>query len=414
MNITEGFIIGLSSLLKNRLRSLLTMLGIIIGISGVVGTVSIGSGARKLVLTEFERIGASNEIVIWRREHIKQGNKWVRVSSSEYLENEDAIAIAENCPNVKSVHTEIGPFDVQLKYYDKDKVSKIIGTVPIYQNSRNWFVDKGRFISDEDIREGAKVCVIGSKVWDELCGKQENAIGDEIKINGIRFTIIGVMQEKGNTMASQGWDETTIVPITTVQKRMMNTHYVWRIQIQAKSFELVDEVEKQAMRVLEWRHKDAHIIFDSWTAKKEIKNVEKVSMIIKGLLGGVASIALLVGGVGVMNIMLVSVTERTWEIGLRKAVGATRRDILIQFLMESAAISVAGGIVGILAGVVFGVGGAKLFSTFVAKGTDWPSVVSFQSVLVATSVSFTIGVIFGLYPANRASKLMPTEAIRQK
>ncbi len=414
MNITEGFIIGLTSLLKNRLRSLLTMLGIIIGISGVVGTVSIGSGAKKLVLTEFERIGASNEIVIWRRDRIKQGNKWVRISSSEYLENEDAIAIADNCPDVKSVHTEIGPFDVQLKYYDKDKVSKIIGTVPVYQNSRNWFVDKGRFISDDDVRDGAKVCVIGSKIWDELCGKQENVIGSEIKINGMRFTIIGIMQEKGNTMASQGWDETSIIPITTVQKRMTNTRYVWRIQIQAKSFELVDEVEKQAMRVLEWRHKDAYNIFETWTAKKEIKNVEKVSMIIKGLLGGVASIALIVGGVGVMNIMLVSVTERTWEIGLRKAVGARRRDILIQFLMESAAISVAGGIVGILMGVLFGIGGAKLFSTFVAKGTDWPSVVSFQSVIVATSVSFIIGVVFGLYPANRASKLMPTEALRQK
>jgi len=137
-------------------------------------------------------------------------------------------------------------------------------------------------------------------------------------------------------------------------------------------------------------------------------------MIIKGLLGGVASIALLVGGIGVMNIMLVSVTERTWEIGLRKAVGARRRDILLQFLMESAAISVAGGIIGILSGVIFGIGGAKLFSTFVAKGTEWPSVVSFQSVLVATSVSFIIGIVFGLYPANKAAKLMPTEALRQK
>jgi ABC-type antimicrobial peptide transport system permease subunit len=137
-------------------------------------------------------------------------------------------------------------------------------------------------------------------------------------------------------------------------------------------------------------------------------------MVIKGLLGGVASIALVVGGIGIMNIMLVSVTERTWEIGLRKAVGAKRRDVLLQFLMESAVISVAGGIVGILIGVFFGIGGAKLFSTFVAKGTNWPSVVSIQSVIVASTVSFMIGVVFGLYPANRAAKLMPTEALRHK
>ncbi|MEK7395814.1 MAG: ABC transporter permease, partial [Candidatus Poribacteria bacterium] len=414
MNVTEGLIIGLSSLFKNRMRSLLTMLGIIIGISGVVGTVSIGSGARKLVLTEFERIGASNEVAIWRRDHIKQGNKWVRANNTEYLENEDAVAIAKNCPDAKTVHTEIGPFNANFKYQDKDKNAKIIGTVPVYQLNRNWFVDKGRFISDEDVSSGAKVCVIGSKVWDELCGKRENAIGDEIKINGIRFAIIGVMQEKGNTMASQGWDDTVFMPVTTVQGRMTNNHYVWTIHIQARSFEQVDDVENQAMKVLEWRHKDAHNVFDTWTAKKEIKNVEKVSMIIKGLLGGVASIALLVGGIGVMNIMLVSVTERTWEIGLRKAVGAKRRDILLQFLMESAVISVAGGIIGILAGVIFGVGGAKLFSMFVAKGTDWPSVVSIQSIIIATSVSFIIGIVFGLYPANRAARLMPTEALRQK
>jgi putative ABC transport system permease protein len=177
---------------------------------------------------------------------------------------------------------------------------------------------------------------------------------------------------------------------------------------------MVDEAEGEVMRVLNWRHRDADTVFEIWTAKKEMDSVGKVSNIIKGLLGGVASIALVVGGIGIMNIMLVSVTERTWEIGLRKAVGAKRRDVLLQFLIESAVISVAGGIVGILIGVFFGIGAAKLFSTFVAKGTDWPSVVSLQSVIVASSVSFIIGIIFGLYPANRAAKLMPTEALRQK
>ncbi len=415
MNVTEGLVIGLSSLFKNKMRSLLTMLGIIIGISGVVGVVSIGSGARKLILTEFERIGASNEVVIWRQDWVKVDNhRWERVESNEYLENEDAEAIAANVPDAKSVHTEIGSFDVQLKFRDKDKNAKVIGTVPMYQTNRNWFVEKGRFLNDEDIRTGAKICVIGWKIWDELCNKKENAIGDEIQINGIRFTIVGIMKEKGNTMASQGWDETTFLPITTVQGRFMNSKRVWAIHIQAKSFEVADKVEAQAMRVLAWRHKDAHRVFGTWTAKKEIENVEKVSTIIKGLLGGVASIALVVGGIGIMNIMLVSVTERTWEIGLRKAVGAKRRDILLQFLIESAVISVMGGIMGVLMGVFFGIGGAKLFSTFVAKGSNWPSVVSLQSILIATSVSFVIGVVFGLYPANRAAKLMPTEALRQK
>jgi putative ABC transport system permease protein len=415
MNVTEGLIIGLSSLFKNKMRSLLTMLGIIIGISGVVGVVSIGSGARKLILSEFERIGASNEVIIWRRDWVRKGGHWERVKNNEFLDNEDALAIAANCPDARIVHTEIGSLDVQLKYRDKDKLSKIIGTSPVYSLNRNWFVDKGRFLSQDDIDNGAKVCVIGWKIWDEVCGKKENIVGDEIQINSIRFTIIGVMQEKGNTMATQGWDELSFLPITTVQRRLTNLgDRVGTIQIQAKSFDVVGNVESQAMKVLAWRHDDAYNAFETWTAKKAIKDVEKVSMIIKGLLGGVASIALVVGGIGVMNIMLVSVTERTWEIGLRKAVGAKRRDILLQFLIESATISVAGGAIGVLAGVLFGVGGAFLFSTFVAKGTHWPSVVSLQSIAIATSVSFIIGIVFGVYPANRASKLMPTEALRQK
>jgi len=415
MNISEGIIIGLSALQKNKMRSLLTMLGIIIGISGVIGVVSVGSGAKKLILGELERIGSTNMVVIWRRDRVKENNRWKRIQSNEYLEYEDAIAIRESCPSVQTATPEIWGVNVRLKYQDKDKTSKANGTVPGYVSARNWNVDKGRFISQEDVDISAKVCVIGTKVWKDLCNKKENAIGSEIKINGIRFLIIGIMEEKGDSMATQGWDDQVFIPITAMQTRLMNLgKRVGGILIQAKSFDLVDQAEAEAMRVLNWRHKDADLIFDTWSAKKEVKNVEKVSNIIKGLLGGVAGIALVVGGIGIMNIMLVSVTERTWEIGLRKAVGARRRDILFQFLIESAVISVAGGIVGILIGVFIGIGGAKLFSTFVAKGTNWPSVVSMQSIIVACGVSFIVGVIFGIYPANRAAKLMPTEALRQK
>lgn len=415
MNITEGIVVGLSGLRKNKMRSLLTMLGIIIGISGVVGVVSIGSGAKTLVLGELERIGASNSIVVWRKDRVRIDGRWQKIRSNEYLEMGDAEAIETHCPSVKGVLPEVSGLNIKLKYKDKDKGSKADGTIPEYQEIRNWFVEKGRFISQEDVDLAAKVCVIGSKVWEDLCNKKENIISDEIRVNGIRFTIIGVMEEKGDSMASQGWDDRIIIPITTAQRRLMNMgNRVWVLFIQAKSFEVVDQAEKEIMRVLEWRHKDARRIFDNWTAKKEVDNVEKVSGIIKGLLGGVASIALVVGGIGIMNIMLVSVTERTWEIGLRKAVGAKKRDVLFQFLIESAVISVAGGIIGILIGVFVGIGGAKLFSAFVAKGTNWPSVVSIQSIIIASSVSFIIGVVFGLYPANRAAKLMPTEALRQK
>ena len=415
MKIGEAVIVGLSALRKNKMRALLTMLGIIIGVAGVVGVVSVGSGARTLVLSELQRIGQANTLAVWRRDWIKKNGRWQRVRSDEHLELEDGLAIRSNCPSVKSVLPDIGGVGVHLKYKDLDKNSKADGTVPEFQTVRNWHVQSGRFISSEDIDDGARVCVIGSKVWDELCNKNPYIIGDEIQVNGIRFTVIGVMEEKGDSMASKGWDDQILIPLTAMQMRLMNVgSTVGALFIQSESFESLDQTEAEVKRVLGWRHKDADEIFDFWSAKKEIKSVERVSAIIKGLLGGVASIALLVGGIGIMNIMLVSVTERTWEIGLRKAVGAKRRDILLQFLIESAVISIVGGITGIFIGVAFGTGAAKLFSTFVAKGTDWPSVVSVSSILVATSVSFVIGVVFGLYPANRAAKLTPTEALRQK
>ena len=415
MNITEGLTIGLSALRKNKMRSLLTMLGIIIGISGVVGIVSVGSGAKALVIGELERIGASNMIVIFRRDWVQKDGRWERVRSTEYLEIDDATAVETNCPSIESVLPEFGGLDVQLRYRDKDKSSKVDGTLPVYQSIRNWFVEDGRFISREDVDLTAKVCVIGSKVWEDLCDKKGSIVGDEMRVNGIRFTIIGVMEEKGDSMATQGWDDRIIIPLTTAQKRLLNAgDRVGSLFIQAKSFELVEQAEKEVMRVLEWRHRGAREVFQTFTAKQAVEQVDRVSGIIKGLLGGVASIALAVGGIGIMNIMLVSVTERTWEIGLRKAVGAKRRDVLLQFLIESVVISVAGGIIGVLIGVFVGIGGAKLFSAFIAKGTNWPSVVSIQSIIIATSVSFVIGVVFGLYPANRAAKLMPTEALRQK
>ncbi|MBD3181645.1 FtsX-like permease family protein [Candidatus Poribacteria bacterium] len=414
MNITEGIVLGLSALRKNKLRSLLTMLGIIIGISGVVAVVSVGSGAKTLVLSELERIGQSNMIIVWRKHRERVDGRWQRVQSNEYLEYADGYAIQENCPSVVSLSPEIWGVNVHFKYRDKDRNIKSNATTPDYQENRNWYVEQGRFLSDEDIEIGAKVCVLGYKIWDELCDRNPTIVGDEVQINGIRFTAIGIMEEKGDSMASQGWDEMVIMPITAMQMRILNSgNRVGAFLIKSKSFETLEQTEQEVMRVLGWRHKDADRIFEIWSAKKEVKNVERVSNIIKGLLGGVASIALVVGGIGIMNIMLVSVTERTWEIGLRKAVGAKRRDVLFQFLIESVVISVAGGIIGILIGVVFGMGGAKLFSTFVAKGTNWPSVVSISSIIIATSVSFVIGVVFGLYPANRAAKLMPTEALRK-
>jgi len=414
MNISEAILIGFSSLRKNRLRTFLTMLGIIIGIAGVVGIVSVGSGAKKLVLYEFERIGGSNMLWVYRRDRIRQPDgKYVPNRLPDFLEYEDARLIQATCPHVINVSPELTDIPITVEYHGESMRTKGVGVTPAYQPGHRWTAQLGRFITERDVEDTSMVCVIGYKLWEELC-RGGDVMGAQIRINGKRFTIVGVMEEKGDTMATQGWDKWVLMPITTVQKRMFGFPYVGVMFIQAESFETVEKALEEVRRVLKWRHKNADVAFKYETAKDALKEVGKVTLIIKGLLGGIASIALIVGGIGVMNIMLVSVVERTWEIGLRKAVGAKRRDILLQFLIESAVLSISGGMIGILAGALFGVGTAKFVSIFVFKGSDYPSVLSIRAVAAAFLTSAFIGLFFGLYPANRAAKLDPTEALRRR
>jgi putative ABC transport system permease protein len=276
---------------------------------------------------------------------------------------------------------------------------------------RRWTIQTGRFLTKRDIEEASQVCVIGSKIWEELC-KRADVLGNQIRINRMRFTVVGIMEEKGDTMATQGWDRNVFMPITTMHHRIRGEDRVSQLLVQATSYETVDKALEETKRAMKWRHPNADVAFRYWTAKEALDEVGQVTLIIKALLGGVASIALIVGGIGIMNIMLVSVVERTWEIGLRKAVGAKRRDILFQFLIESAVLSIAGGLMGIVGGIMFGVGVAKLVSIFVFKGVNYPSAISLTAMGVAFLTSALIGLFFGLYPANRASKLTPTEALR--
>jgi putative ABC transport system permease protein len=414
MNMSEAVLIGFSSLGKTKLRTFLTMLGIIIGIAGVVGIVSVGGGAKRLVLYEFERIGGSNMLWVYRLDRIRQPDgKYVPNRFPDFLEYEDALLIQATCPNVVNVSAELPDIPITVEYNGKSMQTKGIGVAPEYQAGHRWTVQSGRFIAKRDVEDASLVCVIGSEIWQELCDGGD-VIGAQIRVNRMRFTVIGIMEEKGDTMATQGWDRWMLFPITTVQRRMFGFPYVGVIFVQATSFETVDKALEEVRRVLKWRHKNADIAFKYETAKDALKEVGKVTLIIKGLLGGVASIALIVGGIGIMNIMLVSVVERTWEIGLRKAVGAKRRDILLQFLIESAVLSISGGLIGILVGVFFGIGVAKLVSIFVFKGVDYPSVVSLRAIAAAFFTSAFIGFFFGLYPANRAAKLTPTEALRRR
>jgi len=390
------------------------MLGIIIGTSAVVGMVSVGGGAKFLVLAEFERIGGVTTIVCERPAWVKQEDgTWEQNKHIEHIEYEDVEAILSACPSVKAVSAEIDTIVSLVSHKDRNKNLRLEGTTPMYQEVHNWFVQSGRFLGQGDLDRKYAVCVIGSQVQKDLFGSVDS-VGQELKIGAQRFSVIGVMEEKGNKMATEGWDERLIVPFTTMQ-----THFVGNqkrgvtLFIQAVSFEKVEQALAEVKIALRRLHSSEEH-FEFFTAKEILSQVGNVSQILQVLLGGVASIALFVGGIGIMNIMLVSVTERTREIGLRKAVGARRRDILQQFLIEAIVLSVSGGVIGIFFGGGIGLGTAWALTTFVIKETRWPASVSVQAAAAAFAVASVIGTIFGVYPAYKAARLTPTEALRHE
>ena len=411
MQITQGINVGLSALLRNKLRSVLTTLGIIIGIAAVVAVVSVGGGAEHLIRVELERIGGAGMIVCFRKDKLRrEDGAYIDNKHPEFIEYEDLAFIIDNCPSLKLAVAQ-SQMNLPISHKYVNQSLEVHGITPFYQEANNWYIQLGRFITDNDIERRDPVCVIGSEVHKDLFQMQD-PIGLELRIRQERFTVIGVMEEKGNSMASEGWDNRVIIPITTMGIRFIGKYKGWiYLSCQAESFEKVEQGVAEIKVALRQLHGDEKY-FDFFTAKQIIKQVGNVSRIVQILLGGVASVALFVGGIGIMNIMLVSVTERTREIGLRKAIGARRRDILTQFLIEAIVLSICGGLIGILIGSSL----ASISGLVISKlmNASWPAVVSVQAALIAFGVSAFIGIFFGLYPANKAAGLTPTEALRHE
>ncbi|GIX07245.1 MAG: ABC transporter permease [Candidatus Poribacteria bacterium] len=313
-------------------RALLTMLGIVIGIAAVTGVVSVSEGLNGVVMDQLNRMGLGNSIVCWRDEWIQlPDGRWVRNRSNAYLTYEDALAIQMEAPSVAAVLPEVSA-PMYAEFEGRSKTVQVVGTTPEYQTGHNWFVEEGRFLTDQDLEARAKVAVIGREIQDDLF-RGVNPLGEWITVNGVRYRVVGLMKRKAaNAPDFTGTNNTLILPLTTFQQYYMNRDIVWVFFVRANSALVVPQALLEVKAILGRRKQlPADAAFRFFTSDEVIRTVGQISFVLKGFLVGVASIALAVGSVGIMNMMLVTVTERTHEIGLRKALGANRFHILTQF-----------------------------------------------------------------------------------
>lgn len=399
-DLLEETFLALSS---NKVRSSLTTLGIIIGISSVIAMVSIGQGSQASIQSSIQSIGA-NLIQIQPGSQRSFGGVATQRGSAKSLTTEDAQAIADEISVAKAVAPEVSArYQVVAKGTNTN--TSIVGTTSSYPAVRNVQIAEGNFITDQQQASVAKVAVLGSTVSTDLFGEGVSPIGQAIRINGSQFTIVGTTVAKGgNSFSSQ--DDMIFIPLSTAQRYFSGDTYVTSISVQATSDKTVDELETELTNLLLSRHHldAASADFNMLNQADIIATASSVTDTFTTLLAAVAGISLVVGGIGIMNMMLTSVTERTKEIGLRKAIGAKRKEIEQQFLAESVALTLVGGVIGIALGVGISLALSALGIT--STSISWPS------VLLAFGVSAAIGIIFGYYPARRAAGLNPIVALR--
>jgi len=403
----EPVAVGLGQLRTNKLRSFLTLLGIMIGVAAVIGIVSLGEGLRRTVMGEFARSGGATTVLINPpRQWVRKDGRWVRRSWQEHLTTDDLEAFYEETDQIRASVPGIWG-GARLQYGKTTINSSYTGTSDTFNEGYTWPVDLGRALTAEDVRYSRKVCMIGRKVLKDLF-QNRSPLGEEIKLNDERYTVVGVLEERVRFGRDEG--DMVYIPYTTAQKRLTGNRYLLGITLFLDDLDAVGGVEKAVRRVLRRRHEHGDE-FQVRTSQNQMEDANKVIGIMKKVAGGIAGISLLVGGIGIMNIMLVSVTERTREIGIRKALGAKPGHLLFQFVAEAVILSLVGGALGIFLGVGFGLGIEQLIRSFDPDG-PFTSVVSVQSVLWALVFASAVGVFFGVYPAFRASRMDPVEALR--
>ncbi len=406
INIPSTVKISFRALWVNKMRSSLTMLGIIIGVGAVIAMVAVGSGASQKISEQISSMGSNLLIILPGA--TSAGGVRMGAGTQPTLSMGDNEAIVRECPAVSEVAPVLGGV-AQIVYGHMNWSTGVTGTTPGMLVVRDWPLASGRPFIDQDVKSATKVALLGQTVVDNLFGDQ-NPVGQTIRIKNVPFTVIGVLAPKGQSPQGQDQDDAIYIPVTTAQKKLFGTQFpgmVRIIMVQAKSAEDLSSAEKQITELLRQRHHIGQKQDNDFTVRnltQIMQAAEQSSKVMTLLLGAIASVSLLVGGIGIMNIMLVSVTERTREIGIRMAIGAKTWDIRLQFIIEALTLSLIGGVIGIIVGVST--------SLILSSVSGWPTVVSALSILLAFSFSGFIGIFFGFYPAFKASLLNPIDALR--
>jgi len=392
-----------SALYANKLRSLLTMLGIIIGVGAVIAMVSVGMGVRSNVQESIASLG-SNMLIVSPGSSNRSGPRSA-AGSMKTLKYDDAKAIQSKVKNIEYLSPSVSS-NYQIVNGNQNWNSSVQGITPEYMNIKSLSVESGSFISSDNLQKRERVAVIGTTVASNLFG-DENPVGKNIRVNNQPFRVIGLLETKGQSSMGQDQDDVVLIPLTTAQERMLGITYVQSVSVQVKEAMYMDQVQEDIETLLRQRHKIIGGKEDDFHVRNLTSLMETMTQtttMITLLLGSVAGISLVVGGIGIMNIMMVSVTERTREIGIRKALGATFSNIMMQFLIESVVIGVVGGIIGIFVGCGL--------SYMIAALGDFTTVITWAPIVVSFTFSVGIGLIFGILPARKAARLDPIEALR--
>ena len=406
IELWQSLKIALRALRVNKMRSFLTMLGIIIGIAAVIAMVAIGSGASKMISDQIASIGSNLLLVI--PGSVTSGGMRSGSGGTPTLTFDDAKAIKAECPSVAEVAPTVRG-SAQVVYGNQNWSTIVMGTTPDMLTVRDWPLAGGRNLSQSDVDGATKNCLIGQTVVENLFGSTD-PIGKIVRIKKIPFTVVGILEHKGQSPQGQDQDDVIYIPITAAQRKVFGSQFpnsVGAMMIQAQNADVLKKAEEEVTALLDQRHRIGPAKERDFSVRNlsEILAVsEQSSKVMSLLLGAVASISLVVGGIGIMNIMLVSVTERTREIGIRMAIGAKQRDILLQFLTEAVLLTTGGGIIG----MGLGVAGAMAVSQLM----KWPTLISSQAIVVAFVFSAAVGIFFGFYPAKKAAALNPIEALR--